>query len=45
MYPNRGYLASYEEYYDKEPLTPITRRASYSMHLKQPCFLSWLWGL
>lgn len=35
-----GYLTPYTVYYDKELLIPITRQPSYSMHLKQPCFLS-----
>jgi len=40
LHETLGYLTPYEVYYDKEPLIPITRQASYSMHLKQPCFLS-----
>ena len=35
-----GYLTPYEVYYDKESVISITKQASYSMHLKQPCFLS-----
>jgi putative transposase len=34
-----NYRTPYEVYYDKEHL-PLTDQASYSMHLKQPCFLS-----
>ena len=40
LHETLGYLTPYEVYYDKEPLIPITKQASYSMHLKQPCFLS-----
>ena len=40
LHETLGYLTPYEVYYDKESLIPITRQASYSMHLKQPCFLS-----
>jgi len=40
LHETLGYLTPYEVYYDKEPLIPITRQASYPMHLKQPCFLS-----
>jgi putative transposase len=40
LHETLGYLTPYEVYYDKEPLIPVTRQASYSMHLKQPCFLS-----
>jgi len=39
LHETLGYLTPYEVYYDKEPLIPVTRQA-YSMHLKQPCFLS-----
>ena len=40
LHETLGYLTPYEVYYDKEPLIPITKQASYPMHLKQPCFLS-----
>jgi len=39
LHETLGYLTPYEVYYDKEPLIPVTRQA-YSMHLKQPYFLS-----
>jgi putative transposase len=39
-----NYRTPYEVYFDKEPSTTITRRASITMHLKEPCFLSRQWG-
>jgi len=40
IHESLGYLTPHEVYYDEGPLMAETEQASYSMHLKQPCFLS-----
>ncbi len=40
LHESLNYRTPYEVYYDKEPMNILTKRASYQMHLKQPCFLS-----
>jgi len=40
IHQSLGYLTPHEVYYDEGPLMAKAEQASYSMHLKQPCFLS-----
>ena len=40
IHQSLGYLTPHEVYYGEEALLAETEQASYSMHLKQPCFLS-----
>jgi len=40
IHESLGYLTPHEVYHGEEALLAKTEQASYSMHLKQPCFLS-----